>query len=137
MKKKLVIIESPYAGDRELNDAYLDMCMWDCIARGDVPFASHAIYTRILDDNDNWQRSLGIRLGLEIADRFDETIMYCDLGKSRGMELGQLDAETAGRAVSWRWMFDGGKPTAEQIYELKSTLIAREREKNGMVKSCD
>ena len=61
---KLVVIESPYAGDVERNLRYLDACIRDCIGRGESPYASHKILTTALDDNDPEQRKLGIAAGL-------------------------------------------------------------------------
>ena len=39
---RLVVVESPYAGDVEANLAYLRRAMRDCLLRGEAPFASHA-----------------------------------------------------------------------------------------------
>ena len=49
---KLVILESPYAGEVEKNLDYARKCMKDCFLRGEYPFASHLLYTQnsILDD---------------------------------------------------------------------------------------
>jgi len=38
---KLVVIESPYAGDIEANVKYARECMSDCLKRGEAPIASH------------------------------------------------------------------------------------------------
>jgi hypothetical protein len=40
-----VILESPYAGHVHRNKAYLQLCIRDCIARGEAAFASHQMYT--------------------------------------------------------------------------------------------
>lgn len=85
---KLVIIESPYAGDIERNVPYARACMADSLARGEAPFASHLLYTQpgILDDNDLTQRERGIdagwKWGLAAA---DVVAFYIDLGMSTGM----------------------------------------------------
>ena len=39
-----VVIESPYAGDVKRNRAYLKACLRDSLARGEFPFASHAVF---------------------------------------------------------------------------------------------
>ncbi len=90
-----VIVESPYAGDIERNMRYLRACLADCLRRGEAPFASHAIYTQpgVLDDNDPAQRKLGIEAGFAWRVLADSTIIYSDLGISRGMIAGIKDAE--------------------------------------------
>jgi hypothetical protein len=58
---KLVVVESPYAGDVTRNLEYARAAMADCLARGEAPFASHALYTQIgvLDDTKPEERKLG------------------------------------------------------------------------------
>ena len=38
---KLVILESPYAGDVEANVEYARACVRDSLSRGEAPIASH------------------------------------------------------------------------------------------------
>jgi hypothetical protein len=83
---KLVVIESPYAGDVPRNLAYLDAAIRDCIARGESPYASHKMLTTALDDNDPEQRAIGIRAGLAWRERADQRVFYTDLGMSAGMQ---------------------------------------------------
>lgn len=84
---ELVIIESPYAGDVERNVAYAKACMLDCIKRGEIPFASHLLYTQVLDDDDPQQRKLGIEMGVSLGLGYaDKIAFYVDLGISPGME---------------------------------------------------
>jgi len=99
-----VIVESPYAGDVERNLAYLRACLRDCLARGEAPFASHALYTQpgILDDGIPGERDLGIAAGLRWGEAADATVAYVDLGVSRGMALGVASAERCGRPVEYR-----------------------------------
>ncbi len=82
---RLVIIESPYAGDVERNKAYLQRCILDCLERGEAPFASHQMYTTALDDTIPDQRGLGIEAGFEWAGQADLVAIYADLGISDGM----------------------------------------------------
>ena len=42
---RLVILESPYAGDLVRNAEYLSACIRDCIARQESPYASHRMLT--------------------------------------------------------------------------------------------
>lgn len=101
---RLVIVESPFAGNVERNLSYVRACMKDCFERGESPFASHALYTQIgvLDDTVTEQRALGIRAGLLWGAKADLTAVYTDLGISKGMEFGIAAAESAGRPVVFR-----------------------------------
>lgn len=101
---KLVIIESPYAGNVSDNAAYARACMYDCLIRGEAPFASHLLYTQkgVLDDVDPAQRRLGIEAGLLWGARADLTAVYADLGISQGMEQGIKAADAARRPIEFR-----------------------------------
>lgn len=99
-----VLVESPFAGDVERNLRYLRACMRDCFLRGELPFASHALYTQpgVLDDNDPAERQLGIDAGLAWGAHAVKTVVYTDLGMSRGMRYGIDNATAAGRPVEYR-----------------------------------
>jgi len=104
MSFRLVLIESPFAGDVAKNKAYARAAMRDCLKRGDAPYASHLLYTQpgVLDDNDPAERTLGIEAGLAWGERAELTAVYTDLGISDGMKLGIARAETDGRPVEMR-----------------------------------
>ncbi len=99
-----VVIESPYAGDVETHLRYLRACMADCFRRGESPYASHGLYTQpgVLDDNIPAERSLGIDAGFAWRDVAEKTVVYMDLGTSRGMEFGIADALKKGRPIEYR-----------------------------------
>lgn len=101
---RFVIVESPYAGDVERNVAYARAALRDCLLRCEAPFASHLLYTQpgVLRDEAPEERAHGIDSGLEIAKRADATVVYDDLGISRGMSYGIAAAEKAGRPVEHR-----------------------------------
>lgn len=101
---KLVIIESPYAGDIERNEAYARAAMADCFSRGEAPFASHLLYTQpgVLRDDDPEERKLGIEAGLAWGEKAEATVVYEDLGITAGMETGIVDAKNEGRSVELR-----------------------------------
>lgn len=103
-----VIIESPYAGDVERNIKYARACMKDCFERGEAPFASHLLYTQdgILDDTIPNERALGIDAGLLWGAMADKTVLYTDLGISKGMEYGIANAEKHNRLVEYRTLKD-------------------------------
>ncbi len=101
---KRVIIESPFAGDRETNIRYARACMRDCLLRGESPYASHLLYTQegVLRDEVPGERQLGIQAGFAWREPADLTAVYMDLGSSKGMELGIEDAENKRRPVEFR-----------------------------------
>jgi hypothetical protein len=68
-----VIIESPYAGDVDVNVAYTRRAMRDALQRGESPIASYLVLTHpgVLDDAIPDERRLGMDAGhawLEVAD---------------------------------------------------------------------
>ena len=85
---RLVILESPYAGDVDRNVAYARACLADSLRRGEAPIASHLLYTQpgVLDDAVPAERELGIAAGLAWSKVADAAIFYVDLGWSRGMK---------------------------------------------------
>ncbi|WP_327292417.1 DUF7768 domain-containing protein [Streptomyces sp. NBC_01198] len=102
---RLVVLESPYAGDVEKNLTYARAAMADCLRRGEAPFASHLLYTQegILDDDKPEEREMGIRAGLLWGDKVRATIVvYVDLGISKGMAAAIERASTAGRRIEIR-----------------------------------
>lgn len=101
---ELVVLESPYAGDIERNVEYARACMADCFARGEAPYASHLLYTQpgVLRDEVPEERELGIEAGLLWGAKASKSVVYTDLGMSRGMVGGVERAERDGRPVEYR-----------------------------------
>ena len=101
---RLVVVESPYAGDIDRNLRYVRAAMRDCLHRGEAPYASHALYTQpgVLVDDLPGERTLGIEAGLAWGARADATVVYEDFGISGGMALGVERAVAQGRAVEYR-----------------------------------
>lgn len=99
-----VIIESPYAGDVERNLRYVRAAMADCFGRGEVPFASHALYTQdgVLDDTIPAERKKGIEGGFAWWVAADAICVYQDLGISRGMADAIALAEKIGKPIEYR-----------------------------------
>jgi hypothetical protein len=85
---KLVIIESPYAGDIEANTLYARQCMRHSVMRGEAPIASHLLYTQpdILDEHNPEERALGIKAGLAWRRVAELHVFYTDRGWSSGMK---------------------------------------------------
>ena len=101
---KLVIIESPYAGDIEVNTEYARACVRDSLERGEAPIASHLLYTQpgILRDEVDEERWWGINAGLAWRIVAELTAVYTDRGTSRGMEYGISAAISAGIPIEYR-----------------------------------
>ena len=101
---RLVIIESPYAGDVAVNVEYARHCVRDSLSRGEAPIASHLLYTQpgILDDNIPAERQWGIDAGLAWRAVAQASVVYTDMGISKGMEYGIPAATAAGIPVEYR-----------------------------------
>ena len=101
---RLVIVESPYAGDIEKNTEYARACVRDSLARGEAPIASHLLYTQpgILNDDDPQERNQGIAAGLAWRVVAEASVVYTDLGISRGMKYGIGAAASQGIPIEYR-----------------------------------
>jgi hypothetical protein len=105
---RLVILESPYAGDIEKNVEYARACVRDSLSRGEAPIASHLLYTQpgILRDENPHERQWGIDAGLAWKAVAQGSVVYCDLGISKGMEYGMAAAKEAGLPVDIRYIHE-------------------------------
>lgn len=99
---KFVVLESPYAGDISSNIAYARRALRDCIARGEAPFASHLLYTQVLNDAEREARNRGIALNLTFIAICDYLVVYTDKGISAGMQLAIDHAELLGKPIVYR-----------------------------------
>ena len=105
---RFVIIESPYAGNIERNAAYLRAALADAFRRGEVPFASHGLYTQpgVLNDQVAEERAKGIAAGFQVAAALAEAgavrAVYVDEGMSSGMRQGIAHAVQIGQRVEIR-----------------------------------
>ena len=101
---RLVIIESPYAGDIEANTAYARAAVRDSLSRCEAPIASHLLYTQpgVLRDDVPDERKWGIQAGLAWGAVAQATVVYTDRGISSGMRWGIENAKKAGRPVEFR-----------------------------------
>ena len=113
---KLVIIESPYAGDIKKNIKYAKACIRDSLFRGEAPFASHLFYTQegILRDEYPEDRKLGMEAGFSWGAKADLVAVYFDNGISSGMRAGIERAKKLGIRVEHRCF---GPPGAEVANE--------------------
>jgi hypothetical protein len=108
-----VIVESPYAAPKGVsllgqrlvvarNVRYARACLRDCFDRGEAPFASHAFYTLVLDDNVPDERATGMAAGWAWTEVADLVAVYIDLGMSKGMFAGIDRAESVKKPVETR-----------------------------------
>lgn len=121
--KTLVILETPYSPKSfpdmdpgsclKRNIQFAQMCMRDSLLRNEAPFMSHLLYTQenVLDDNNLYERMLGIDAGLDWGSCAESTIVYTNLGITSGMKYGIKSAETLGRPIYYRelngWNYPG------------------------------
>lgn len=105
---KLVIIESPYAGDVEANVAYAQIALQHSLARGEAPIASHLLYPQVLNDEVPEQRTRGVLAGLEWLRAAEMQVFYTDRGWSPGMLAALREGQLAG--VKQRFRSLNGKP---------------------------
>ena len=100
------IIESPYGNKDETiverNKDYLKRCLKDSLTKGEAPFASHAIYTQVLDDRMPDERKSGIHAGLVWAEVAELVAVYIDYGITDGMREGIKKAMKRGIYVVYR-----------------------------------
>jgi hypothetical protein len=87
----IAVIESPFAANGAFTEAehrrYLRRCLKDSLVRGEAPFASHALYPGVLDDDEPDERAWGIAAGLAFVPLAHRHAFYIDFGLSRGMRL--------------------------------------------------
>lgn len=100
-----VIIESPYGNSEEneilKNINYARTAVVSCLNKGEIPFASHILYTQkgVLEDSKPEQRRLGVEAGLCFGNLCEKTILFPDLGMTSGMIEGVEKAKKSGRQV--------------------------------------
>jgi len=101
---RLVIIESPYAGDIAKNIEYARACIRDSLLRGEAPIASHLLYTQtgILRDEIPEERQHGIDAGFAWHKVAEASVVYTDMGISKGMEYGIDNAKKMGIPIEYR-----------------------------------
>lgn len=99
---KLVLIESPFAGNVARNTEYARRALLDSLRRKEAPYASHLLFTQVLDDTKPEERELGIEAGLLWGQKAMLTVVYWDYGISEGMKYGISRAHNEGRAVEYR-----------------------------------
>lgn len=123
----LVILESPFKGanakEFERNVLYAQFCVLDSLQKGEAPYASHLLYTQVLNEQDPAQRSFGIDAGLEFGTVCSKSVVYTDLGISSGMQKGIDHALRHGREVQMRTL----PPELKAAFEARMSTHAQEQ----------
>lgn len=99
-----VIVESPYAGDVDVNIAYGRRAIRDALQRGEAPIASHLLCAQpaVLDDAIPDEQELGADAGDAWLGVAEACVVYTDLGISDRMWRGIEAARAAGVPVEFR-----------------------------------
>ncbi len=107
---RLVIVESPFAAtpyhSRAQHREYLKLALADCIRRGESPYASHHLLPEVLNDDDAFERQLGIRAGFAWGAHCDLVAVYSQLGVSPGMSQAIAHYKAIGKPIEWRGIAD-------------------------------
>lgn len=126
---RLVVVESPYAAPTpegiERNVRYARAAMRDCLLRGEAPYASHLLYTQegVLRDEVPDERRLGMDAGFEWRQVAAATVVYVDLGTSRGMTEGVKDAEKRGNPVEYRSLGGEWTEAGRKAIEVRASGV--------------
>ena len=101
---KLVILESPYAGDVVQNLKYARKCLAHSLSLNEAPIASHLLFTQegVLSDNIPEQRLKGIEAGFAWMPHAKAMVVYTDLGISHGMSTAITRANALNLPVMFR-----------------------------------
>lgn len=123
----LVILESPFKGanekEFERNVLYAQFCVLDSLQKGEAPYASHLLYTQVLNEHDPAQRTFGIDAGLEFGKVCSKSVVYTDFGISSGMQKGIDHALRHGREVQMRTL----PPELKAAFEARMSTHAQEQ----------
>tara|TARA_R110002096_G_scaffold133502_2_gene284428 strand:+ start:1598 stop:1960 length:363 start_codon:yes stop_codon:yes gene_type:complete len=106
-----VIIESPFSGGDLINVEYARRCLMDSLQRGESPFASHLLYTQVLDDRIPEQREMGMGLALPWYEVAEMCAVYIDRGVSAGMASGIQHAVSLNLKIVERTLEDDDSQT--------------------------
>ena len=98
--KPCVFICSPYSGDINRNTQNARRYLKFAADKGAIPFASHLLYSLILDDSDPAQRELGLFFGMVWLCKCDELWAFGD-DISAGMKSEIEKAKRRGMLVRY------------------------------------
>lgn len=117
---KLVIIESPYAGDIPRNLCYAKRAVHDCLLRGESPIVSHLLFTQpgVLCDDKPEERKLGIDAGHAWYKAAEKCVVYINFGISPGMDEGMNIADQFQVPIEYRTL-----PQEELLLCLSTEIL--------------
>ena len=97
----LILIESPYNGDKQRNLRYLAWCMYEVADGGDVPLASHYIGPLFWNEEAGREWGLAMREQMAMAVQREGGIVryFSDLGNTKGMQWAYDLDKQKGRTV--------------------------------------
>ncbi len=126
-----VIVESPYAGNVTVHEAYARACMRDCLTKGEAPYASHLLYTQpgVLRDDVPAEREHGIQAGFVWRSLAHHTAVYTDFGITPGMLAGIRHAEGLGHPIVYREIGKGcvgGVREAQTVHRFHDRRVRAE-----------
>lgn len=108
---RLVVVESPWkatdAYTVEQHERYLEFALQDCFKRGEAPFASHGLYTRVLNDDCLPERLQGVEAGLLWGKHCDFVAVYTDMGISGMMHEALKHWDKLGKRIERRIIAPG------------------------------
>lgn len=118
---RLVVLESPYAGDVDLHIRYARLCVRHALSLGEAPIASHLLYTQpgILNDDVASERVFGIEAGHQWMRAADAVLVYTDFGVSNGMRQGIVHAKKYWVPVEYRTLGVSAKDLESNVIPLK------------------
>lgn len=133
---RLVVLESPYAGDVERHIRYARACVRDALSRREAPIASHLLYTQagILHDALRDERAMGMAAGHAWIAAADAVVAYTDLGVTPGMAAGLREAVRLKIDVDMRTLGPPWSETADEsftAYAQPSTAMLGHRRHRG------
>jgi hypothetical protein len=133
---RMVNIESPFAanetGTLAQHKAYLQCCILDSILRGEIPYASHQMYTEALVDRDPIDRDIGLGVGDRARD-LCRTVLYSDFGMSPGMGRAVEILTNRKEYYAVRFLFPYRYPSHADVETMRRMLSERVRQ--GSIKA--
>lgn len=113
----IIVVESPFASDDPLvladNIIYARRAMKSVIDLGGIPFASHLLFTQVMDDTDLSDRQKGISFGFAFWQAAKTVRFFNDYGMSPGMENALMRAQEMGKSIELAYIGKNGEPLDE------------------------
>lgn len=127
---KLVIVESPFAGEITKNILYARKCVRDSLERGEAPIASHLLYPQpgILREEVPEERAWGIAAGLAWREVAQLSCFYLDRGWSSGMNAALETCRRENRPFELRALTPDGLLVIEKWMQDRVDELERSRE---------